>query len=76
MPECEVLIIPEVREVQVIPSDEEIIVPPDPVAMKILFAYITSKSDHEVPEVREVQEEPSDEVRIVPLCPTTKLQFD
>ncbi len=61
---------PEVLEVQDIPSDEVRIVPDAPTAARILFPDVTPFNVFDVPEVLEVQEEPSDEVRIVPEAPT------
>ena len=61
---------PEVLEVQEIPSDEVRIVPDAPTAARILFPDVTPFNVFDVPEVLEVQEEPSDEVRIVPEAPT------
>ena len=61
---------PEVLEVQEIPSDEVRIVPDAPTAARILFPDVTPFNVFDVPEVLEVQEDPSDEVRIVPEAPT------
>ena len=61
---------PEVLEVQDIPSDEVRIVPDAPTAARILFPDVTPFNVFDVPEVLEVQEDPSDEVRIVPKSPT------
>ena len=62
--------VPEVLEVQEIPSDEVRIVPDAPTAARILFPDVTPFNVFDVPEVMEVQEDPSDEVRIVPEAPT------
>ena len=61
---------PEVLEVQDIPSDEVRIVPDAPTAARILFPDVTPFNVFDVPEVLEVQEDPSGEVRIVPDAPT------
>ena len=62
--------VPEVLEVQEIPSDEVRMVPDAPTAARILFPDVTPINVFDVPEVLEVQEDPSDEVRIVPEAPT------
>jgi len=67
--------VPEVLEVQVIPSDEVRIVPEKPTTTKVLFPYEPPLSFSDVPEVLEVHVVPSEEVIIVPLSPieTNKL---
>ena len=62
--------VPEVLEVQVIPSDEVRIVPEKPTTTKVLFPYAPPLSFSVVPEVLEVHVVPSEEVIIVPLSPT------
>ena len=62
--------VPEVLEVQVVPSDEVRIVPEYPATTKVLLPYATALSFSVVPEVLEVHVVPSDEVRIFPLSPT------
>jgi hypothetical protein len=62
--------VPEVLEVQVVPSDEVRIVPEKPTTTKVLFPYATALRLFEVPEVCVVQVVPSDEVRMVPDQPT------
>ena len=62
--------VPEVLEVQVVPSEEVRMVPDRLTATKVLFAEVIPKSLFEVTDVLEVQVDPSDEVRIVPLSPT------
>ena len=62
--------VPEVLEVQVVPSGEVRIVPERPTTTKVLFPYAPPLSFSVVPEVLEVHVVPSDEVRIVPLSPT------
>ena len=62
--------VPEVLEVQVIPSDEVRIVPEKPTTTKVLFPYAPPLSFSDVPEVLEVHVVPSNEVSIVPSSPT------
>ena len=62
--------VPEVLEVQVVPSDEVRIVPEKPTTTKVLFPYATALRLFEVPEVCAVQFAPSDEVSKVPSAPT------
>ena len=62
--------VPEVLEVQVVPSDEVRIVPEYPATTKVLLPYATALSFSVVPEVLLSHEIPSDEVRIVPALPT------
>ena len=62
--------VPEVLEVQVVPSDEVRIVPEKPTTTKVLFPYATALRLFEVPEVCVVQVVPSEEVRMVPDQPT------
>ena len=62
--------VPEVLEVQVVPSDEVRIVPEYPATTKVLLPYATALSFSVVPEVLLYHEIPSDEVRIVPVSPT------
>jgi hypothetical protein len=62
--------VPEVLEVQVVPSDEVRIVPEKPTTTKVLFPYATALRLFEVPEVCVVQVVPSDEVSKVPAAPT------
>ena len=68
-------VVPEVLEVQVVPSEEVRMVPLLPTATKILFAYVPPGRLFEVPEVLLSQVVPSEEVRMVPLLPnaTNKL---
>jgi hypothetical protein len=63
-------VVPEVLEVQVVPSDEVRIVPEKPTTTKVLFPYATALRLFEVPEVCAVQFAPSDEVSKVPSAPT------
>jgi hypothetical protein len=63
-------VVPEVLEVQVVPSDEVRIVPEKPTTTKVLFPYATALRLFEVPEVCAVQFAPSDEVSKVPDVPT------
>jgi hypothetical protein len=63
-------VVPEVLEVQVVPSDEVRIVPEKPTTTKVLFPYATALRLLEVPEVCAVQFAPSDEVSKVPSAPT------
>ena len=62
--------VPEVLEVQVVPSDEVRIVPEKPTTTMVLFPYATALRLFEVPEVCVVQVVPSDEVSKVPAAPT------
>ncbi len=62
--------VPEVLEVQVVPSDEVRIVPEKPTTTMVLFPYATALRLFEVPEVCVVQVVPSDEVNKVPAAPT------
>ena len=63
--------VPEVLEVQVVPSEEVRIVPEKPTATKVLLpSYATDLRLFDVPEVLEVQVVPSGEVRRVPEAPT------
>ena len=62
--------VPEVLEVQVVPSDEVRIVPEYPATTKVLLSYATALSFSVVPEVLLYHEIPSDEVTIVPVSPT------
>ena len=62
--------VPEVLEVQVIPSEDVRIVPEKPTTTKVLFPYAPPLSFSVVPEVLEVHVVPSEEVIIVPLSPT------
>ena len=63
--------VPEVLEVQPVPSEEVRIVPELPIAIKVLFLKVTFPRRFEVPEVLEVHVVPSEEVRMVPDAPTT-----
>jgi hypothetical protein len=63
-------VVPEVLEVQVVPSDEVRIVPEKPTTTKVLFPYATALRLLEVPEVCAVQFAPSDDVSKVPSAPT------
>ena len=63
-------VVPEVLEVQVVPSDEVRIVPEKPTTTMVLFPYATALRLFEVPEVCVVQVVPSDEVNKVPAAPT------
>ena len=58
--------VPEVLEIQEVPSDDVKIVPELPEITKRPFLYKIPLSVFDVPEVLEVQEVPSDDVRIVP----------
>ena len=62
--------VPDVLEVQVVPSEEVRIVPEKPTTTKVLFPYATALRLFEVPEVCVVQVVPSEEVRMVPDQPT------
>ena len=59
--------VPEVLEVQVVPSEEVRMVPISPTVTNILFPKVPPGRTFEVPEVLEVQVVPSEEVRMVPL---------
>ena len=68
--------IPEVLEVQVIPSEEVDMVPDSPPATNVLFPKVTPQKLFVIPEVLEVHVVPSGEVKMVPLLPTvTKVPF-
>ena len=54
-------------EVHVVASDEYIMDPPCPLAVKILFAYVTSKKDALDPEFRKDQSDPLVEVKTAPI---------
>ena len=58
-------VVPEVLEVQVVPSVVVRIVPEKPTTTKVLFPYAPPLSFSDVPEVLEVHVVPSDEVRMV-----------
>ena len=62
--------VPEVLEVQDVPSDEVRMVPEEPTVTKVLFAWVTPLSCCDVPEVLEIHEVAVEEVRIVPELPT------
>ena len=62
--------VPDVLEVQVVPSEEVRIVPEKPTTTKVLFPYATALRLFEVPEVCVVKVVPSDEVSKVPAAPT------
>ena len=62
--------VPEVLEVQDVPSDEVRMVPEEPTVTKVLFAQVTPLSCCDVPEVLEIHEVAVEEVRIVPELPT------
>ena len=70
MPPSRTFEVPEVLEVQVVPSDEVRMVPDQPTVTKVLFPYATALRLIEVPEVCVVQVVPSDEVNKVPSAPT------
>ena len=58
------------------PSDEVRMVPDSPIAIKVLFSYVTPRKLFEVPDVLDVHEIPLEEVRMVPEYPTaTKVLF-
>ena len=63
-------VVPEVLEVQEIPSEEVSIVPESPTAMNVLFECVTPESRFVVPEVLKVHVAKSEEVNIVPASPT------
>ena len=68
--------VPEVLEVQEVPSDDVRIVPDLPTITKVLFAFWTLQRLFDVPDVLSVQVVPSDEVKIVPESPEiTKVLF-
>ena len=68
--------VPEVLEVQVVPSDEVKIVPESPEITKRSFPYEIPFSLFDDPDSLEVHEIPSEEVRIVPESPLiTKSSF-
>ena len=61
-----VFVVPEVLEVQVIPSEEVRMVPELPTVIKVLFLNMTLLRVFDVPEVLEVQVIPSEEVVMIP----------
>ena len=63
-------VVPEVLEVQVVPSVEVRTVPNFPTTTKVLLPNLTPLRFSVVPEVLKVHVVPSIEVRIVPLFPT------
>ena len=68
--------VPEVLEVQVIPSEEVMMVPESPEITKRSFPYEIPFSLFDDPDSLEVHEIPSEEVRIVPESPLiTKSSF-
>ena len=68
--------VPEVLEVQEVPSDEVKIVPESPEITKRPFPYEIPLSLFDDPDSLEVHEIPSEEVRIVPESPLiTKSPF-
>ena len=58
--------VPDVLEVQEVPSEEVRMVPDLPTASKVLFASVTPLRLFDVPDVLEIHVVPSDEVRMVP----------
>ena len=62
--------VPEVLEVQVVPSDEVRMVPELPTATNVLFPYKIFHIPCDDPEVLEVQVVPSDDVSMTPDIPT------
>ena len=64
-------VVPEVLEVQDIPSEEVRISPPKLTVTNILFPYVIPQSPYDIPEVLEVQVVPSEEVSMVPKSPPT-----
>ena len=68
------IVVPEVLDVHVTPSEEVWMVPEDPTATNVLFPQVTPFFD--LPEVLDVHVVPSDEVSMVPESPTdTKSPF-
>ena len=66
-------VVPDVSEAQVVPlSDDLMMVPESPTAIKLSFAYAIPMRSFVVPELLGVHVAPlSDEVRIVPSLPVT-----
>ena len=63
--------VPDVLEVQVIPSDEVRMVPELPTVTNVLFPMVILWRLFDVPEVLEVHVTPPEDVRMVPSLPTT-----
>ena len=63
-------VVPEVREVHVIPSDEVRMVPEPPSTTNKLLSYVNPVRSCVVPEVLSIQLVPFVEVRMVPDAPT------